>query len=154
MDVPPKLHMTQSYSLRSLGQDPDTPMYMEVISGREDFPCEAFRKATEKFYIGSWIVLHKVEYWWCWKLSLYDPWWDYDSNVDTDEILVLWAWWDEEDCMDTPSTFHMRKSYVLESRSHDPDIPKYTEALSGENADEYFKAMDDKIQSLMRRDIW
>ena len=33
---------------RSLGQDPDTPMYMEVLSGREDCPCEAFRIATEE----------------------------------------------------------------------------------------------------------
>ena len=28
------------------------------------------------------------------------------------------------------------------------------EALSGENLEEYFKAMDDEIQSLMRRDTW
>ena len=28
------------------------------------------------------------------------------------------------------------------------------EALSGENTDEYFKAIDDEIQSLMRRDTW
>ena len=28
------------------------------------------------------------------------------------------------------------------------------EALSGENSEEYFKAMDDEIQSLMRRDTW
>ena len=27
-------------------------------------------------------------------------------------------------------------------------------ALSGENAEEYFKAMDDEIPSLMRRDTW
>ena len=33
---------------------------------------------------------------------------DYDSNVDTDDILSLLAEWDAEDCMDTPSTFHMR----------------------------------------------
>ena len=31
-----------------------------------------------------------------------------DSNVDTDDILSLLAEWDAEDCMDTPSTFHMR----------------------------------------------
>ena len=30
----------------SLGQDPDNPTYMEVLSGREDFPCGAFRIAT------------------------------------------------------------------------------------------------------------
>ena len=28
------------------------------------------------------------------------------------------------------------------------------EALSGENSEEYFKAMDDEIQSLMRRYTW
>ena len=28
------------------------------------------------------------------------------------------------------------------------------EALSGENSEEYFKAIDDEIQSLMRRDTW
>ena len=28
------------------------------------------------------------------------------------------------------------------------------EALSGENWEEYFKAMDDEIQSLMRRETW
>ena len=33
---------------RSLGQDPDTPTYMEVLSGREDCPCEDFRIATEE----------------------------------------------------------------------------------------------------------
>ena len=32
----------------SLGQYPDTPNYMEVLLGMEDFPCEAFRRATEE----------------------------------------------------------------------------------------------------------
>ena len=32
----------------SLGQDPDTPTYMEVLSGRGDCPCGAFRIATEE----------------------------------------------------------------------------------------------------------
>ena len=68
---------------------------------------------------------------------------DFDSNVDTDEILSLLAEWDTEDCMDTPSTFHMRESYALKTQSHDPDTPTYMEALSGENSEEYFKAMDD-----------
>ena len=48
----------------------------------------------------------------------------------------------------------MRSYYVLNYQSHDPDTPTYMEALSGENADEYYKAMDDEIQSLMRRDTW
>ena len=48
----------------------------------------------------------------------------------------------------------MRESYALKSQSHDPYTPTYMEALSGENADENFKAMDDEIQSIMRRDTW
>ena len=32
---------------RSLGQDPDTPTFMEVLLGIEDCPCEAYRRATE-----------------------------------------------------------------------------------------------------------
>ena len=46
----------------------------------------------------------------------------------------------------------MREYYVLKTQSHDPDNPTYMEALSGKNLEEYFKAMDDEIQSLMRRD--
>ena len=79
---------------------------------------------------------------------------DFDSNVDTDEILSLLAEWDAEYCMDTPSTFHIIESYALKTQSHDPDTPTYMEALSGKNPEEYFKAMDDEIQSLIRRDTW
>ena len=56
---------------------------------------------------------------------------DYDSNVDTDDILSLLAEWDAE-----------RESYAIKTQSHDPDTPMYMEALSGENPEEYFKAMD------------
>ena len=70
---------------------------------------------------------------------------DFDSNVDTDDILSLLAEWDAEDCIETPSTFHMREYYALKTQSHDPYTPKYMEALSGENSEEWFKAMDDEI---------
>ena len=56
--------------------------------------------------------------------------------------------------MDTPTTFHMKESYALKTQIHDTDTPTYMEALSGENSEEYFKAMDGEIQSLMRTDIW
>ena len=79
---------------------------------------------------------------------------DFDSNVDTDGILLLMAEWDAEDCMDKPSTFHIRESYALKTQSHEHDTPTYMEALSGENPEEYFKAMDYEIQSLMRSDTW
>ena len=46
----------------------------------------------------------------------------------------------------------MIESYVLRSLSYDPDTPTYTEALSDKNLDDYYKAIDDEIQSLMRRD--
>ena len=48
---------------------------------------------------------------------------DFDSNVDTDDILSLLAEWDAEDCLETLSTFHMRESYALKTQSHDPDTP-------------------------------
>ena len=48
---------------------------------------------------------------------------DININVDKDEIISLLDEWDAEDCMETPSTFHMRESYVLKSQSHDPDTP-------------------------------
>ena len=79
---------------------------------------------------------------------------DFDSNVNTDDILSLLAEGYAEYCMDTPSMFRMRESYAIKTQSHDSDTPTYMEALSGENSEEYFKAMDDEIQSLMRRDTW
>ena len=54
---------------------------------------------------------------------------DINSNLDTDDILYLLAESDAEDCKDTPSTFHMRESYVLKNQRHDPDTPTYIEAL-------------------------
>ena len=66
----------------------------------------------------------------------------FNRNVYTDEILSLLAEWDAEYCMYTPSTFHIRESYVLKSQIHNPDTPTYMEALSGENSEEYFKATD------------
>ena len=52
-----------------------------------------------------------------------------NSNVDTDDIISLLAEWDSEDCMDTPSTFHMRESYVINTQSHDSDTPTYMGGL-------------------------
>ena len=46
----------------------------------------------------------------------------------------------------------MRESYVVKYQIHDTDTSMYMGELSGENVKEYFKSMDDEIQSLMRRD--
>ena len=61
---------------------------------------------------------------------------DFNSNVDTDDILSLLAEWDAVYCMNTSSIFNMRESYVIKTQSHYPDTPTYMEALSGENAEE------------------
>ena len=61
---------------------------------------------------------------------------DLNSNFDMDGILSLLDDWDVEYCMDTPSTFHMRISYVLKNQIHDPDTPTYMEALSREKLEE------------------
>ena len=57
---------------------------------------------------------------------------DFNSNVDTYDILSFLAELDAEDCMDTPSIFNTIKYYVLKSLSHDPNTPTYMEALSVE----------------------
>ena len=62
--------------------------------------------------------------------------------------------WDAEYCMDSPSTFHMRKYYVLKSQGHNPDTPTYIEAQLGEYEDEYYNVVDDEIQSLMITYTW
>ena len=79
---------------------------------------------------------------------------DLNRNLDTDDILLLLAKRDAEYFMDAPSTFHMRESYVLKSQGHDHNTQTYMDALSGENDDEYYRAIDDKIKSLMVRDTW
>ena len=73
-----------------------------------------------------------------------------NSNVYMDDILLLLSEWDAEDCMDTPSTFYMSESYDLKTQIHDRDTTTHMEVLSGKNLEEYFKSMDDDIQSLMR----
>ena len=48
----------------------------------------------------------------------------------------------------------MKESHVLNTEGHYPDTTTYMEALSGKNSEEYLKATDDEIQSLMRRNTW
>ena len=50
--------------------------------------------------------------------------------------------------------FYMKEYYFIKSQRHDPATPMYMEALPGENAEEYFKVMDDEIQIIMRRETW
>ena len=48
----------------------------------------------------------------------------------------------------------MREYYFIKYQIHDTYAPTFMEALTGNNSGEYFKATDDEIQSLMRRDTW
>ena len=68
---------------------------------------------------------------------------DYNRNIDTYDILSLLAEWDTK-----------RESYALKTQIHDPYTSTYMEALSGKNPEKYFKAMDDEIQSLMRKNTF
>ena len=79
---------------------------------------------------------------------------DLNSNVHTDDILLLLDEKDAEYCINAPSMLHMVEYYFLKSQSHDPDNPTYMEALLGKNLEEYFKEMDDEIKSRMRRKTW
>ena len=48
----------------------------------------------------------------------------------------------------------MRESFSLRYLNHNTDTPTYMEALTGEHADEYYKAIDDEIHSLMITYKW
>ena len=52
---------------------------------------------------------------------------DYNSNVDTNDILYLLADWDVEYCMDTLLKFHTREDYPLNYQSNYPDTPTHME---------------------------
>ena len=55
-------------------------------------------------------------------------------------------------CMDVLLIRHIREPYAFKCHSHDTDNPTQMEDLSCEHTDEYYKSMDDGIQSIMRRD--
>ena len=59
---------------------------------------------------------------------------DLNRNVDMNDIIQLLDDWYVEYFMSTPSTLHMRVSYVIKYQIHNPDTKTYTQALSGENA--------------------
>ena len=48
----------------------------------------------------------------------------------------------------------MREYFDLKDIIHGTDTPTYMEALSGEHADEYHKAIYNEIHSLIRSDTW
>ena len=78
----------------------------------------------------------------------------HDSNIYIGEILFQISVWYSEYLMYDPSTLHIRESYSLKSKNQYPDTPIYMEVLIGEHADEYYKAVNDEVQSLIRRYIW
>ena len=66
-----------------------------------------------------------------------------NRNVNMDDILLLMAEWYAKECMDAPSTFHMREYYVIKPQIYDPDTPTYMEALPVEHVAEYNRDTDD-----------
>ena len=73
-------------------------------------------------------------------------------NIDTYEILSVLTDWYETYFMDDPPKFHRREYFELKSQSQDLDTPTYIEVLSGEHAEEYYKAVYYEFKSLIIRD--
>ena len=46
----------------------------------------------------------------------------------------------------------MREYYALKYQSYDSDTQRYMKALSCEHVDEHYKAMDDGVKIIIRRD--
>ena len=62
---------------------------------------------------------------------------DYNRNLYTYDTLSLMAEWYVEYCMDAPSRFHMRESYVLKSKGNNSDTQTNINVLSGEHTSAY-----------------
>jgi len=58
--------------------------------------------------------------------------------------------WDSTPISMKPSLFVAKKKRKVP----DPDTPNYTEAMSGEDSESYWRAMNDEIKSLVKRDTW
>ena len=56
-------------------------------------------------------------------------------NVDAVDILLLIDEWEAKYCIDTSSTFNMKKYFVLNYQKHDPDTQRYMDAFSGKNVE-------------------
>ena len=102
-------------------QDPDTPTYMESLSGSNI--CDSFQRLKLRLHISSFIRLNKVEYYWCDRLSLYDPWWLllYQCIHGIDPIVIGWDL--AKYCVDVTYIPHMREPYDIKSWSDYLDTP-------------------------------
>ena len=77
------------------------------------------------------------------------------KEADWDEILGLLVELDQVKSFNKPPTTRITEAFALLSKKHyDPDTPNYWQAMSGENAEEYQKAMKEEIDSLVKRKTW
>ena len=55
---------------------------------------------------------------------------------------------------DIASNHHTPMCFRTFNKVHDPDLPNYKEAMSGDYSTQFKKATDDEIDGLVKRDTW
>ena len=74
------------------------------------------------------------------------------DNPDLKEIVALLADLDLEHCSEHPTASCMSEAYAhLAKKNKDPDAPSYWDAVTGEEADFWYDAMDEEIDNLVKR---
>lgn len=73
---------------------------------------------------------------------------------DWNEIISCLAEMDMELSLKRPRVDHALDVSLKAKTAHDPDSPSFTEAITGEYADEYWKAMDEEVRNLEKRGTW
>ena len=77
------------------------------------------------------------------------------DNPDLKEIVALLADLDLEHCFEYPTATYLSEAYAhLAKKNKDPDTPSYWDAVTGEEADFWYDAMDEEIDNLVKRRTW
>ena len=76
------------------------------------------------------------------------------SSGDLFELMTMLYDLDEDEPFVTPKASILNESYSYLAQGQDPDVPVYWDALTGDEAEEWFKAMDTEIQSLVECGTW
>ena len=71
------------------------------------------------------------------------------------EIVALLADLDLENCFEHPTASYMSEAYTyLAKKGKDPNAPTYWDAMTDEEADFWYDAMDEEIDNLVKRRTW
>ena len=77
------------------------------------------------------------------------------DNPDLKEIVALLADLDLENCFEHLTVTYMSEAYThLAKKGKDPNAPTYWDAVTGEEHDFWYDAMDEEIDNLVKRMTW